>query len=128
MAKVHDLLEMWQGSQNLHATQQESRAENKQMTTVGYISDTEEIVKASCISNKPSFCQEHPGVYDGPVGFDRTSYSLTENQTRPVAHATGCVAYRSCGGFYTMPLILVALYITLATVESGFLYFASGMG
>ena len=47
MAKVHNLLEMWQGSQNLHATQKESRAQNKQMTAVGYISDTEEIVKAS---------------------------------------------------------------------------------
>jgi hypothetical protein len=38
---------MWQGSQNLHATQKESRAQNKQMTAVGYCSDTEEIVKAS---------------------------------------------------------------------------------
>ena len=47
MAKVHDLLEMWQGRQNLRATQKESRAQNKQMTAVGYISDTEEIVKAS---------------------------------------------------------------------------------
>jgi len=47
MAKVHDFLEMWQGSQNLRATQKESRAQNKQMTAVGYISDTEEIVKAS---------------------------------------------------------------------------------
>jgi hypothetical protein len=47
MAKVHDFLEMWQGSQNLHATQKESRAQNKQMTAVGYISDTKEIVKAS---------------------------------------------------------------------------------
>jgi len=47
MAKVHDSLEMWQGSQNVHATQKESRAENKQITAVGYISDTEEIVKAS---------------------------------------------------------------------------------
>jgi hypothetical protein len=47
MAKVHDFLEMWQGSQNLRATQEESRAQNKQMTAVGYISDTEEIVKAS---------------------------------------------------------------------------------
>jgi len=47
MAKVHDLVEMWQGSQNLQATQKESRAKNKQMTAVGYISDTEEIVKAS---------------------------------------------------------------------------------
>jgi len=47
MAKVHDILEMWQGSQNLRATQKESRAQNKPMTAVGYISDTEEIVKAS---------------------------------------------------------------------------------
>jgi len=46
MAKVHDVLEMWQSSQNLHATQKESRAQNKQMTAVRYISDTEEIVKA----------------------------------------------------------------------------------
>jgi len=47
MAKVHDFLEMWQGSQTLRATQKESRAQNKQMTAVGYISDTEEIVKES---------------------------------------------------------------------------------
>jgi len=47
MAKVYDFLEMWQGSQNLCATQKESGAQNKQMTAVGYISDTEEIVKAS---------------------------------------------------------------------------------
>jgi len=47
MAKVHDFLEMWQGSQNLRATQKESRAQNKQMTAVGYISDMEEIAKAS---------------------------------------------------------------------------------
>jgi len=32
MAKVHDFLEMWQGSQNLQTTQKESRAQNKQMT------------------------------------------------------------------------------------------------
>jgi len=47
MAKVHNFLEMWQGSQTLRATQKESRAQNKQMTALGYISDTEEIVKAS---------------------------------------------------------------------------------
>jgi len=47
MAKVHDFMGMWQGSQNLHATQKQSRAQNKQMTAIGYISDTEEIVKAS---------------------------------------------------------------------------------
>jgi len=48
MAKVHDFVEMWQGSQNLCATQKKSRAQNKQMTSMGYISDMEEIVKASC--------------------------------------------------------------------------------
>jgi len=47
MAKVHNFFEMWQGSENLSATQKESRGENKQMTAVGYISDTDEIIKAS---------------------------------------------------------------------------------
>jgi hypothetical protein len=46
-AKVYDFLEMWQGSQNLYATQKISRTQNKQTTLVGYISDTDEIVKAS---------------------------------------------------------------------------------
>jgi len=40
MAKVHDFLEMSQVSQNLCATQQEFRAQNRQMTAVEYISDT----------------------------------------------------------------------------------------
>jgi len=47
MAKVHDFLEMWHASQHLRATQKESRTENKQMTAMGYISDSEEIVNAS---------------------------------------------------------------------------------
>jgi len=47
MAKAHDILEMWQGSQNLCATLKESCAQNKQMTAVGYISDTEEDIKPS---------------------------------------------------------------------------------
>ena len=50
MAKVHNFVEMWQGSQNLRATQKESHASNKQMTAIGYILDTEEIIKASCHS------------------------------------------------------------------------------
>jgi len=50
MAKIHDFLKMWQGTQTLRATQKESRAQNKQMTSVGYISDTEEIVKASWLN------------------------------------------------------------------------------
>jgi hypothetical protein len=47
MAKVHDFVEMWQGSQTLRATQKESRTKNKPMTAIGYISDTKVIVKAS---------------------------------------------------------------------------------
>jgi len=46
MAKAHHFLEMWQGNQNLHATQKESHAQNKQRIAAGYISDTEEIVNA----------------------------------------------------------------------------------
>jgi hypothetical protein len=47
MAMVHNILDMWQGGQNQCATQKEPRAQNKQMTTVEYISHSEEIVKAS---------------------------------------------------------------------------------
>jgi hypothetical protein len=47
LAKVHNFLEMWQGSKNPSATQKESRTQNKQLTAIGYISDTEEIIKAS---------------------------------------------------------------------------------
>jgi len=47
MAKVRDLLEIWQGSQNLRDTQKSSRTQNQQMTAVGYTSDTDDIVKAS---------------------------------------------------------------------------------
>jgi len=46
MAMVHDCLEMWQCSQSLRATQKESHAQNKQMSAMWYILDTEEIVKA----------------------------------------------------------------------------------
>ena len=46
MAKVPNFLEMWQGSQNIRATQKESRAQNKQMSAVGNSSDTEEIFEA----------------------------------------------------------------------------------
>jgi len=70
MGKVHDFLEMWQGSQTLLATQKESRAHSKQMTAVGYISDTEESVKASW-----SLFQ-----HDGAAAF-----KLSERSTLPPA-------------------------------------------
>jgi hypothetical protein len=44
---VNNILERWPGSQNQSASQKDSRDQNQQMTTVGYISDKEEIVKAS---------------------------------------------------------------------------------
>jgi hypothetical protein len=47
MANVHDFLEIWQGCQNLPASQNESRAHNKQLTAVEYISYTDEIFTAS---------------------------------------------------------------------------------
>jgi len=47
MGKVHNGLKMWQGCECRCATLKESRAQNKQMMAVGYISDTEEIVKQS---------------------------------------------------------------------------------
>jgi hypothetical protein len=47
LAKVNNFLEMWQGNQTLPATQREANAQNQQMTAVGYISDTQEIVNAS---------------------------------------------------------------------------------
>jgi len=47
MGKVGNVLDMWQGSQNLSATQKESHSQIKQMNAVGYIPDTEENVKAS---------------------------------------------------------------------------------
>jgi hypothetical protein len=47
MAKVHDCLEMWQGSQNLCDRQKESCTHNKQMTATGYVLYTEEISEAS---------------------------------------------------------------------------------
>jgi len=46
MAKVNNFLEMWQGSQNLHATQKASRTQNTLMTVIGYVLDTEEIINA----------------------------------------------------------------------------------
>jgi len=47
MATVHDILVMWQGSRSLCATQEEYLAQNKQMTAVGCILNTEQIVNAS---------------------------------------------------------------------------------
>jgi len=56
LANGHYFLEMWHSSQNLCATKKESRPKNMQMTAVEYISDTDEIVKASWS------CFQHAGA------------------------------------------------------------------
>jgi len=65
IVKVQDFLDMWQGCQNLHGTQKESCAQNEQMTAVGYISDTKEIVKA------PGSLFKHAG----PAAFELSERS-----------------------------------------------------
>jgi hypothetical protein len=70
MAKVYDVLEMWQGKPNLRATQKESHTQNNQITTIGYIMDTDEIVKASW-----SLFQQH-GL---------TAFKLSERSPLPPA-------------------------------------------
>jgi hypothetical protein len=70
MTKVYDILEIWQGGQNIHATHKESCAQTKQMTAVGYILNMEQIVKASWLL----FQQ------DGPAAF-----KLSESSPLPPA-------------------------------------------
>jgi len=71
------------------------------------------------ISNNPSFRLKHPGVPDGSDGSGGTSYPLTENQPRPVAQATGRVAYLPCGSYYTMPLIRATRRVVYYARRSG---------
>jgi len=73
----------------------------------------------SYISNNSSFRLKHPGVPDGSDGSGGTSYPLMENQTRPVARATGRVAYLPCNGYYTMPLILATRRVVYYARRSG---------
>jgi hypothetical protein len=47
----------------------------------------------SFISNNTSFRQKHPAVPDDSDTTDAISYPLTENDTLPIAHVTGRVAY-----------------------------------
>jgi hypothetical protein len=71
------------------------------------------------ISNNSSFRLKHPGVPDSSDGSGGTSYPLTENQMRPVAQATGRVAYLFCGAYYTMPLILATRRVVYYARRSG---------
>ena len=77
MAKVHDILEMWQGSQNLRSTQKESHPQNKQMTAIGYISDTADSVKASWSLFK----------HDGAAAFKLSERSLLPPALSAKEHA-----------------------------------------
>jgi len=65
MGKVLDISEMWYGCQNLYAIQKESQAQYKPLAVMGYISDTEVIIKAS-----QSSCQ-----HGGAAGFELSEWS-----------------------------------------------------
>ena len=77
------------------------------------------IPQRSSISNNSGFRLKHPGVPDGSDGSGGTSYPLTENQTRPVAQATGRVAYLPCGGNDIMPRILATCRVVYYAPRSG---------
>jgi len=82
MAKVHDFLEMWQGSQNLWATQKKSCVQNLQMTAVEYISGTEEIIKTSW-SNFEHDCADACKMSEkSPVPPALSTKDLPEGQTQ----------------------------------------------
>jgi len=70
MAKVHNVLKMWQGCHNLRAILKEHRAQNEQTTAIGYISNMEEIRKAPW----PNF------QHDGEAAF-----TLSERSPLPPA-------------------------------------------
>jgi hypothetical protein len=47
MAKISDILEVWQGSENISPTQKKARPQNWRMPAMESISDAEEIINAS---------------------------------------------------------------------------------
>jgi hypothetical protein len=54
MARIHHFLKIWQGSKKLRATQKETCTQTKQVTAIGYISDTEVIIKVSWSNFQPA--------------------------------------------------------------------------
>lgn len=69
LAKVHDFLELWRGSQELRVTQKASRAQNAAMTAMGYISDTEETQEKSWSTF----------AHDGVVAFKSNEKALPKS-------------------------------------------------
>jgi hypothetical protein len=47
IANVYDLWPMWHGNQNLYRTQKGSGTQNTQLTSIGYISENEELIEGS---------------------------------------------------------------------------------
>jgi hypothetical protein len=58
MSNFHSLVEIWKGSQNLGAIQMESPTQNREITALAQISNTEVIVKTSW-SNFQPHCVQH---------------------------------------------------------------------
>jgi len=82
VATVHNCLEMWQGSQNLWATKKEFCAQNTQMTAVEYISDIEEIVKASWSKFQPNGAAAYKLLEKSPLPPALAAKVLPGGQTQ----------------------------------------------
>lgn len=82
MAKVHNISEMWQGSQYIHATQKESHTENTQMPPVGYILDTKEIMKASWSNYHADGVAAYTLSERSPLQWALLAMHLTQGRTQ----------------------------------------------
>jgi hypothetical protein len=71
------------------------------------------------IGNNSSCGLKHVSVPDGSDGCGKTSYPLSENQTIPVAQATGHVSYLPCGGYHPLALILATRRVLYYARRSG---------
>jgi len=82
MAKVNNFLERWQGSQNPRATQKESRAQNKEMTAIEQISDSEEIIKAFWSNFEHDGAAAFKLLEKSPLAPDLSATDLPEGRTQ----------------------------------------------
>jgi hypothetical protein len=79
LAKIHDCLEMRQGSQTLQAAQKESPAPITQMTAIGYIVGAEEMLKLSWSNFR----------YDGLATFESSALSPLPPAISSIDHPGG---------------------------------------
>ena len=84
ITKVDNSLEMWQGSQKQHTIQMESRAQTKQNRAIGYIADTEEMIKASWLSFEHNEEAASKLTERSPLPPALSANNLTRGQTQVI--------------------------------------------